>query len=344
MKAMILAGGLSTRLYPLTKQVPKPLVPVAGKPNAVHLIHYLHAYGFDEIIINVHYLADAITSTLGNGSQFGVRLEYSHEPELLGSAGGVKQVQRFFGDEQFVVVGCDDLTDLPLDRLLQMHNEKKAIATIGLVERERVDQYGVVVLDEENRITGFQEKPAPGTERSKLVNTGIYAFSPEIFAHIPSAEFYDFGKQVFPELQTQSLPFYGFDARDAYWCDIGTPDEYWRASSDLVNGRFKIPDTRANGPDPSAQIARSAKVDPNVWIGADARIGDNVRIAGPSVIGDRVVIEDGASLNRAIIWEGSTVGANASLADTIVGIRYIVDPGTTLNEAIVANEEVPQPR
>ena len=340
---MILAGGLSTRLYPLTKQVPKPLVPVAGKPNAVHLIHYLHAYGFDEIIINVHYLADAITSTLGNGSQFGVRLEYSHEPELLGSAGGVKQVQRFFGDDEFVVVGCDDLTDLPLDRLLEMHRLKKAIATIGLVERERVDQYGVVVLDDADCVSGFQEKPAPGTERSHLVNTGIYAFSPEIFAHIPSAEFYDFGKQVFPELQSQHLPFYGFDARSAYWCDIGTPEEYWRASTDLVNGRFRIPDTRANGADPSAQIAASAVIDPNVWIGADARIGENVRIIGPSVIGDRVVVEDGAQLNRAIVWEGSTIGSKASLTDTIVGIRYIVDAGTTLDGAVVANEEVPQP-
>ncbi len=340
---MILAGGLSTRLYPLTKQVPKPLVPVGGKPNAVHLIHYLKAYGFDEIIINVHYLADAITNKLGDGSEFGVHLEYSHEPELLGSAGAVKQVQRFFGDQSFVVVGCDDLTDLPLDRLLEMHKEKNAIATIGLVERQRVDQYGVVVLDEDGCIRGFQEKPEPGTERSKLVNTGIYAFSPEIFAHIPSAEFYDFGKQVFPELQAEQLPFYGFDARDAYWCDIGTPDEYWRASADLVNGRFAIPDTRASGADTSAQVASSAKIDPNVWIGAQARIGENVRIAGPSVVGDRVVVEDGATLDRTIVWEGSTIGANARITNSIIGIRYLVDAGAELNRSVVANEEVPQP-
>jgi len=183
---MILAGGLSTRLYQLTKQVPKPLVPVAGVPNAVHLIRYLRAYGYDDIAINVHYLSDAIVGTLGDGSRFGVRLTYSYEPELLGSAGGVKKLQAFFADEPFVVVGCDDLTDLPLDRLTAFHRERNAVATIGLVECEEVDQYGVVVIDERGKIVGFQEKPVKGTERSKLVNTGIYAFSPEIFERIPA--------------------------------------------------------------------------------------------------------------------------------------------------------------
>ena len=105
MKAMILAGGLSTRLYPLTKLVPKPLVPLVGVPNAAHLMHYLKSYGFDEIAINLHYLADAIVEEFGDGSRFGVNLEYSYEPELLGSAGGVKKAQEFFGDEPFVVIG-----------------------------------------------------------------------------------------------------------------------------------------------------------------------------------------------------------------------------------------------
>src|SRR5580658_3542763 len=221
-KAMILAGGLSTRLYPLTKLVPKPLVPVAGVPNAAHLLRYLKAYGFDEIAINLHYLSDAIVAALGDGSRFGVKLHYSYEPELLGSAGGVKNVESFFANEPFVVIGCDEVTDLRLDRLLEFHKERAALATIGLVETDQVDQYGVVVVDERGKIVGFQEKPPKGTERSKLVNTGVYAFSPEIFEHIPAGQFYDFGKQVFPSLQNAGDRFYGFDARGAYWADIGT--------------------------------------------------------------------------------------------------------------------------
>ncbi len=337
---MILAGGLSTRLYPLTKQVPKPLVPVAGVANAIHLINYLKSYGYDEIAINVHYLADAILKTLGDGSPFGVRLEYLHEDVLMGSAGAVKPMQKFFGDEHFVVVGCDDLTNLPADRLMAMHKAKNAIATIGLVVRPKVDQYGVVVVDDDGRITGFQEKPAPGTERSKLVNTGIYAFSPEIFERIPAGEFYDFGKQVFPELLADGKPFYGFDARDAYWCDIGTPDEYRRASADVVNEVFRVPGTRANGADPTAKIDPSARIDKNVWIGANAQIGANVRVSGPSVIGDGVRVEPGALLEASIVWENSVIGEGATLRDTIVGNEYRVPSSTSLTGAVVANEEV----
>jgi mannose-1-phosphate guanylyltransferase len=336
MKAMVLAGGLSTRLYPLTKSVPKPLVPVAGVPNAVHLIKYLKSYGYDEIAINVHYLADAILERLGDGSRFGVRITYLHEETLMGSAGAVKPMESFFGDQTFVVVGCDDLTDLPLDRLVAMHAATHAVATIGLVERERVDQYGVVVTNADGRITGFQEKPAPGTECSKLVNTGIYVFSPEIFARIPAATFYDFGKQVFPELLRDGLPFYGYDAKDAYWCDIGTPDEYRRASADVVNGRFRIPNTRASGADPSASIAPSASIDGNVWIGANARIGERVRIEGPSVIGNGVTIEDDARVEASIVWENSTIGAGATLSNTIVGRGYLVAPSLSLDGAVVA--------
>ena len=337
---MILAGGLSTRLYPLTKQVPKPLVPVAGVPNAEHLIHYLRAYGFDEIAINLHYLADAIVETLGDGSRFGVRLEYSYEPVLLGSAGAVKQLEPFFGNETFVVVGCDDLTDLPLDRLLAFHRERSAIATIGLVECDEVDHYGVVVVDERGKVVGFQEKPAKGTERSKLANTGIYAFSPEIFARVPAQTFYDFGKQVFPELQAAGDAFYGFDARGAYWSDIGTPGEYRRASYDVVRGTFTIPGTRASGVDSTAVLGEGARLEGPVWVGARARVGDGARIVGPSVIGDDVVVGPAAFVERSILWEGAGVGEAATVRDSIVGKNYRVQSGVTLDDAVVANEEV----
>ena len=337
---MILAGGLSTRLYPLTKQVPKPLVPVAGEPNAAHVIRYLKQYGFDEIAINVHYLADAIIDTLGDGSRFGVKLEYLHEDKLMGSAGAVKQMQSYFGDETFVVVGCDDLTDLPLDEVLKMHAEKRAVATIALVERDDVEQYGVVVCADDGRIIGFQEKPAKGTERSKLVNTGIYVFSPEIFEHIPANEFYDFGKQVFPALQQANAAFYGFDARTAYWVDIGTPSEYRRATADVLNGVVRIPGTRANGADASAHIAHTAEIDRNVWIGAHANIGDNVRIIGPSVIGDHTVVEAGAKIERSIVWDDSTIGSGAVLSEAIVGNGYVVPPRIKLNGDVIANEKV----
>ena len=327
MRAMILAGGLSTRLYPLTKQVPKPLVPVAGEPNAVHLIRYLKSYGFDDIAINVHYLPQMIVQTLGDGSAFGVHLEYLDEKVLLGSAGAVEQMKSFLSGGPFVVVGCDDLTNLPLDDLFAFHKQKNAVATIGLVQRDEVDQYGVVVTDSGGKITGFQEKPAKGTEKSKLVNTGIYAFSPEIFDYIPSGVFYDFGKQVFPALVEAGQAFYGFDAGTSYWCDIGTPGEYRRASNDVVTGKFRIP-----GHPP---------VSGDTWIAPDARIDAGATIVGPSVIGAGVAVGPNARIERSIVWQGSRIGENAVVRDTIVGMDYTVQPGTVLENAIVANEPEP---
>ncbi|HYL26924.1 MAG TPA: NDP-sugar synthase [Candidatus Nitrosotalea sp.] len=337
---MILAGGLSTRLYPLTKLVPKPLVPVAGIPNAAHLLHYLRAYGFDEIAINVHYLADAIVETLGDGSRFGVRLHYSYEPELLGSAGGVKKLERFFADEPFLVIGCDEVTDLRLDRLQAFHRDRNALATIGLVQCDEVEQYGVVVLDDRAKIVGFQEKPAKGTEKSKLANTGVYFFSPAIFEQIPADVFYDFGKQVFPALQSAGMPFYGFDARGAYWADIGTPNEYRRASFDVVRGVVQIPHTHPNGVDASARIAAGARIEGPVRIGASTRIGENVSIVGPSVIDDGVRIERGARIERTICWQDATIGAEAQLCDTVVGREYAVPAAAVLNGALVARDDV----
>lgn len=327
MRAMILAGGLSTRLYPLTKQVPKPMVPVLGEPNAVHLLRYLKSYGFDEIAINVHYLPDTIVAALGDGSHYGVKLEYLHEHVLLGSAGAVEQMKYFLQEESFVVVGCDDLTDLPLDELLAFHREKQALATIGLVTRDEVDQYGVVVTDANGKIVGFQEKPPKGTEQSKSVNTGIYAFTPEIFNHIPHGEFYDFGKNVFPALQQAGQAFYGYDARGAYWCDIGTPGEYRRATDDILNGHFHIPGGKPLRGD--------------VYVGERASVDPSAVVTGPSVIGDDVVVRAGARIDHSIIWQGSVIGENAMVRDTIVGMQYEVAPDSTLSATIVANEPAP---
>ncbi|HVR46481.1 MAG TPA: NDP-sugar synthase [Candidatus Binatia bacterium] len=335
---MILAGGLSTRLYPLTKRVPKPLVPVAGVPNAAHLLRYLRAYGFDEIAMNLHYHPEAIVAALGDGSRFGVKIHYSHEPELLGSAGAVKNIQEFFGEETFLVIGCDEVTDLSLERLLAFHRDRDALASIALVECDDVEQYGVVVLDERGKIAAFQEKPPRGAERSKLVNTGVYVFSPGIFDHIPAGEFYDFGKQVFPSLQTANERFYGFDARGAYWADIGTPSEYRRASYDVVSGIVRIPQTSPNGIDPSVTIGAGARIEGAVRLGAAVCIGENVSIEGPCVVDDRVRIEAGARLKRTIVWQGATIGARAELLEAIVGNDTVVAGESLLKNTLVAEE------
>lgn len=340
MRSMILAGGMSTRLYPLTKQVPKPLVPIANEPISGNVMRWLSSFGYDEVAINVFYLAEAVEAAFGDGSGYGVKLHYLHESELTGSAGALKQMEGWF-DQTFVVVGCDDLTDADLASLVRFHKQRGALATIGLVEAEEVDQYGVVILDETGRITGFQEKPAKGEEKSKLVNTGIYVFEPEIFGRIPANTFYDFGKQVFPELVAGGLPFFGMTLEGAYWRDVGTPGEYRSATADVLEGTVKLLSAAANGIPADAQVGANVRVDGDVRFGSGVTIGDGARVAGPSVIGDGVRIGAGAVLERTIVWSGAQVGAGATVRDSIVGDRFIVEERTTLDGAIVANEPTP---
>lgn len=338
-RAMILAGGMSTRLYPLTRQVPKPLVPVVGEPISAHIMRWLAAFGYTEVAMNVHYLSDAIRSAFGDGSQYGVQLTYSHEAELMGSAGAVKPLQSFF-DRTFVVVGCDDLTDANLEALVSFHKSRGALATIGLIECEEVDQYGVVITDERGRIVEFQEKPPKGTERSKLANTGIYVFEPGIFDFIPAATFYDFGKGVFPALLAARADFYGMRLAGAYWRDIGTPNEYRQATRDVLAGRVRLRGARATGMPADVRLGNDVCIEGDVRLGSNVSVGRRVRIVGPAVIGDGVRIGDEAVVERSIVWDDASLGARVLVRDSIVGIGYDVPADTTLIDRIVANEPI----
>jgi len=338
---MILAGGMSTRLYPLTKEVPKPLVPIAGEPNSAHLMRYLKSFGITDIAINVHYLADKIVEAFGDGSKYGVNLEYLHEKTLMGSAGGVKQMEEFLSGDTFVVIGCDEITDMRLDALLAFHKKRAAEATIALVEADDVSHYGVVIVDEDGRIVDFQEKPAPGTERSKLVNTGVYVFEPSIFSRIPADTFWDFGKNVFPELQRDQANFYGLKMQGAFWRDIGTPDEYRAATRDVLEGNVRLIGARVRGYPSDTTLGDDVRIEGDVRIGSATTLGDRVRITGPSVVGDHVTIGAGAAIENSIVWDGTSIGAGAIVRDSIVGLNFVIPPGTVVEGAIVANEPEP---
>jgi mannose-1-phosphate guanylyltransferase len=338
-KAMILAGGMSTRLYPLTKQVPKPLVPVVGEPITAHVMRWLASFGYREVAINVHYLAGAIEATFGDGTDFGVNLTYLHEEKLMGSAGAIKPLQGFF-THTFVVVGCDDLTDADLGALVAFHKERGALATIGLIDADEVDQYGVVITDDRGAIVEFQEKPAKGAERSKLVNTGIYVFEPEIFDYIPAETFYDFGKQVFPGLLAGGADFYGMRLGGAYWRDIGTPAEYRLATADVLAGRVNLRGARATGLPPGMQLGNDVRIEGAVRLGTNVSVGRGVRLVGPTVIGDNVRIGDEAVVERSILWDSAVIGARVQVRGSIVGIDYDVPADTALIDRIVANEPI----
>lgn len=240
MKAMILAAGVGSRLGHITADKPKPMVPVGGKPVMEHIVNLLRLYGIKDVVANLHYLPETIMTHFRDGSGYGIRLTYSIEETLFGTAGGVKNNQWFL-DETFLVISGDALTDINLDAFMKFHRDKKSLATIALKEVADVEQFGVVITDEAGRIRSFQEKPKKEEALSNLVNTGIYIFEPEIFDLIPRGEFYDFGRNLFPLLVEKGAPFYGWPM-EGYWCDIGTVETYKKACLDAAAGLVRLYD------------------------------------------------------------------------------------------------------
>jgi mannose-1-phosphate guanylyltransferase/mannose-1-phosphate guanylyltransferase/phosphomannomutase len=311
MKAMLLAAGLGTRLRPLTYELPKPMVPVLGRPVMEHILRLLAKHGFDDVVANLHYFPDLIRGRFGDGSDYGVRLVYSYEAELLGTAGGVRNVRDHFGDETFLIISGDALTDIDLGALWAAHKEQGGIATLALKRVEDTSQFGVVIVGEDDRIQGFQEKPDPAEALSNLGNCGIYVFEPEIFDYFPDTEFVDWAMDVFPTLLAQDVSFYGHEFPD-YWNDVGSLEEYRQGNFDALEGRVRV-EMSANG----AAAPGDAEVEGPVYIGEGCEIASGVRLTGPVVIGD-----------------GSRIGENSALRDTIVWPHTDVDPGTVLIGAV----------
>ena len=311
MKAMLLAAGLGTRLRPLTYELPKPMMPVLGRPVMEHILRLLAKHGFDDVVANLHYFPDLIRDRFGDGSAYGLRLVYSYEPELLGTAGGVRNVREHFGDETFLIISGDALTDIDLGALWAAHKQQGGIATLALKRVDDTSQFGVVIVAEDGRIQGFQEKPDPAEALSNLGNCGIYVFEPEIFDYFPETEFVDWAMDVFPTLLAQDVSFYGHEFPD-YWNDVGSLEEYRQGNFDALEGRVRV-EMSQNG----AAAPGDAEVEGPVFIGEGCEIASGVRLTGPVVIGD-----------------GSRIGENSALRDTIVWPHTDVDPGTVLIGAV----------
>ena len=313
MKAMVLAAGLGTRLKPITFELPKPMVPVLDRPVMAHIVGMLQRQGFDELVANLHYYPDAIRS------YFGDRLEYRFEEELLGTAGGVRNVADFFGDEEVVVVSGDALTDTDLNDLVTRHRSTGGIATLTVKKVRDTREYGVVIHDEAGRIQGFQEKPEPAEALSDLGNCGIYCFSPAIFDYFPSEPFADWANDVFPALLDNDVPFHVHEIDD-YWNDVGSLEELRQGTWDALDGKLRIEVTEPVGGLDGVEV-----VEGPAWVGADVKFGSDVRLIGPVAIGDGCRIGEGACLRDAILLPGTVVPPGEIVIGAIVGRPGIVE-------------------
>ena len=250
-KGMILAAGQGSRVRPLTRDLPKPMVPILGKPVMEYLIEHLARHGVTEIMVNVAWHHQKIEEYFGDGHRWGVQIGYSYEgvrdhgdvlPRPMGSAGGMRRIQDFSGffDETTLVLCGDALIDLDITAALAEHKAKGAMASLVAMDVPLADvpNYGIVLAETDGRIISFQEKPKPAEARSTLASTGIYIFEPAALALIPPGQVYDIGSQLFPQLVAQQLPFY-VQNRPFNWIDIAASATTGRCYSVCCEARWR---------------------------------------------------------------------------------------------------------
>jgi len=344
MKAMILAAGEGTRLRPLTFELPKPMIPLLGKPLMEYIVERLAAHQFRDIMVNVSHLPHLIENYFGHGARWGVNIGYSFEgriekgeviSEPLGSAGGIKRIHEFGGffDDTFLVVCGDAIFDLDLSAALRKHWQSGAQASViaHRIARERVVDYGVLGCDRHGRVTSFQEKPPVAEAKSTLVNTGICLFEPSIVAQIPPGENYDIGAQLLPALIDNGVDFRALEM-PFHWLDIGRVGDYWRASQQLMRGAFSGVTMPGREVLPRVWAGLNVNVDWDdvliegpVYIGANARIEAGCEIHGPTWVSHGCHLQKRVKVERSILFENTLLRAGGAIFEAVVFGRHCVD-------------------
>lgn len=339
MKAVIMAGGLGTRLRPLTFTRPKPVMPVANKPIICHVADLLKKTGFKKTIVTLWYGGEAITRCLKEVE--GLEITFSIEEKPLGTAGGVGRIREKLTDT-FLVISGDLVTDIDLASVVKLHVEKGGLATMVLTPVPDTRHYGIAELDSEQRIVKFLEKPRPEEAFSKLANAGIYVLEPEVFKYIPEGKMIDFSRDVFPQMLGRGEEIYGF-IYEGYWNDVGTLDTYIKANMDALDGKVHLDlsaELRGNG----LWIAKDAMIEDEVYmeppllIGGGAKVERGARLYSYTVIGSNTVVKRRAKLERAIVLEEAEIGEEAKIKDAVVGARCKIGNKAFLERSVLGDE------
>jgi mannose-1-phosphate guanylyltransferase/phosphomannomutase len=343
MKAVVMAGGEGTRLRPLTSNQPKPMVPIVGKPCMEHIIELLRDHGFEDVIVTVAFLPQAIRSYFEDGETLGLSIEYSVEETPLGTAGSVRLAADKL-DDTFLVISGDALCDFDLTKLVDFHRKREAAVTIGLKSVANPLEFGIVVTDEDGRIERFLEKPSWSQVFSDTINTGVYVLEPEVLRHVPTDRPYDFSKELFPLLLEMGRPLYGLPM-EGYWQDVGDLDQYRQANFDALDlsVRLNVPGVRLRG---------------NVWVGDGVELDDIDRVEGPaflgnytriardavvgpySVLGTGVTLRERARTARSVIDASTHIGRGALVEGAIVGRSCDIRAHAQLQDGVALGDEV----
>jgi mannose-1-phosphate guanylyltransferase/phosphomannomutase len=340
-KAVVMAGGEGTRLRPLTSNQPKPMVPIVGKPCMEHIVELLKEHGFDDIVVTLAFMPQAIRGYFGAGESHGVSIRYSVEESPMGTAGSVKLAEDAL-DEPFLVISGDALCDIDLGELVRFHQEKEALVTIGLKSVDNPLEFGIVVTDEDGRIERFLEKPSWGQVFTDTINTGIYVLDPEVLRHVPDGRPFDFSKELFPLLLEMGRPLYGYIA-DGYWQDIGNLDQFRQANFDALDEKVAL------------NVA-GIKLRGNVWVGEGVELADLESVEGPAFIGNycriapqasvgpysvlspSVTLREHARTTRSVVDSSTYLGRSALVEGAIVGKSCDIRPHARLHEGVAVGD------
>ncbi len=336
MKAVILVGGRATRLLPLTCNLPKAMVPVLNRPFLEHVIRYLGRYQVKEIVLAQGHLAQPIEGYLGDGSQLGVKLIHSVEATPRGTAGAVKNVERYL-DEPFLVLNGDVFSDLDVMSMVRFHQERKARVTIALTPVDDPSSYGLIETDTEGRVTRFLEKPAWSQATPSMINAGTYILEPDVLAEIPPEREVSFEREVFPQLLARGEPVYAYSS-STYWIDIGTPEKYLQLHWDLLDGKcshysFPVGEKVVVGGD--SNIHPTVQIEGPVVIGSGCFIGGQVKLRGPLVIGDRCNIMGESTIQESILWRNAWLGPRVAIRKSILANDCCLNANSTVEESVL---------
>jgi mannose-1-phosphate guanylyltransferase / phosphomannomutase len=342
-RAVVMAGGEGTRLRPLTSNQPKPMVPIVGKPCMEHILELLRTHGFNDVVITVAFLPQAIRTYFGGGENLGLNIGYSVEESPLGTAGSVRLASDRL-DETFLVISGDALCDIDLQKIVDFHKEKDAAVTIGLKSVENPLEFGIVVTDDEGRVERFLEKPSWGQVFSDTINTGIYVLEPEVLRHIPTDRPFDFSKELFPLLLEMGRPIYGYVC-DGYWQDIGNLDQYRQANFDALDEKvlLNVEGLKIRG---DVWIGEGVEIDDVEGVEGPAFIGNYCRISPESSVGPYSVLGPGTTLRergrvaRSVIDASCYIGRSATVEGAILGRNCDVRPHARVHEGVAIGDQV----
>ena len=341
MKAVVMAGGVGSRLRPLTIERPKPMVPIVNKPVLGHILDLLKHHNITEIIVTVQYLANLIQDFFGDGSSLGMDIHYLVEETPLGTAGSVKSAQHLL-DDTFLVISGDALTNFNLVDLIEYHKKKNSLATLALYALANPVEYGVININNDGQIVRFQEKPSRGSVMSDYVNTGIYVLEPKILDYFDFNTPFDFAKDLFPTVHKQAEPIYGYVA-DGYWCDVGNIPEYMRATADALSAKVEglnLGRYLGNGvwAGDDVEIAPDAHLEGPIYLGNSVQIKSGVIVRGPTVIRDYAVIDNEAQIDRSVLWRNCYIGERVQISGAVVSRQCSLKTNATVFEGAVIGD------